>query len=119
MTETNRNPPATVPERRWRADRHLQLSEPNPKAFGRGARDSEAELPGAPPDRGDPGTESGIGEGYPVSLAALASRHDRERVYAGVAGERAADGRDGLRDAHLDSSAAARDVGLSRYSRRS
>ena len=36
-----------------------------------------------------------------VAPAALASGHDGERVYAGVAGECAADGRDGLRDAHV------------------
>ena len=92
-------------ERRWRSDRHCQLSEPNPKASGRRARNSQTELPGAPPHDGDSGAESGIGEGHPVSPAALASGHDSERVHAGVAGECAADGRNGLRDAHVSNRA--------------
>jgi len=50
---------------------HLQLSEPNPEAFGRRARDSQAELPGAPPDDRNPGTESGIGEGIQSHLRHL------------------------------------------------
>ena len=86
------------------------------EAFGRRARNSEAELPGAAPDDGDTSTESGVSEGHRVSPATLASRHDRERVHAGVARECAADGRNRLRDAHLGDSEAAGDAGLSRES---
>jgi len=44
-------------------------------------RDSKTELSGAPPHEGAPGTESGIGEGHPVSPEILANRHDSERRF--------------------------------------
>jgi hypothetical protein len=48
------------------------------------------------------------------------SRADTKRVHAGASLECAADGRNGLRDAHVDGNrAAAGRVGLSRYNRRS
>ena len=64
---------SSFPTRR-RNDRHRQLPEPSSEASGRRAGDSEAELPGAPPHDGDTGTESGIGEGHPVSPPSLAKR---------------------------------------------
>jgi hypothetical protein len=51
---------------------------------------------------------------YPVTPAARASRHYGERVHAGGSGECAADGWDGLRDAHISDDTAAGRVGLSR-----
>ena len=59
----------------------------------------EAELPDPAPDDGDTGAEHGVGEGHPGAPAALAARHDGQRVHAGAAGERAADGRIGLSNA--------------------
>jgi hypothetical protein len=46
--------------------------------------------------------------------ATLTSGHHSERVHAGASGECAADGRNGLRDAHVDDNRAAGRVGLSR-----
>lgn len=53
------------------------------------------------------GTKHRFHEGHPSARAALARRHHRKRVRAGTPGERAADGRHGLRHAHrLNSDAA-------------
>ncbi|MEG9436519.1 hypothetical protein JAO29_10140 [Edaphobacter sp. HDX4] len=56
----------------------------------------------------------GFGEGRSITLASLTSRHHSERVHAGASGECAADGRNGLRDAHVDGNRAEGRVGLSR-----
>src|SRR5579875_442061 len=97
---------ADVPERGRRVHGYFQLPEPGFDPSGRVAGDPETELPGDPSDHRDAGTESGISEGHPVTLASLARRHDRERVHARVARECAADGRNGLLDAHHNSDAA-------------
>ncbi len=57
------------------------------------ARITEADLPSAAPRDGDAGAREGIGEGHPGSPASCEARPYGERVYAGAAGEREADGR--------------------------
>ena len=105
---------ADIPERGRRTPGHLQLPESGIETSGGVAGDSQTELPGDPADHRHTSTESGVGEGYPVTPAARASRHDGERVHAGASGECAADGWDGLRDAHISGDTAAGRVGLSR-----
>jgi K+-transporting ATPase ATPase C chain len=78
---------------------NLDLPLPGAEAAGRGARYSEAQLPGVVANDGDPGPEDGIGERHPGASAAFEARHDGQRVHAGTAGERPGDGRIGLRDA--------------------
>ena len=96
-----------------------QLPVQSSKAPSGGVGTSYAELPGAPADDRYPGTKAGFGEGCSIALAALTSGYHSERVHAGASGECAADGRNGLRDAHVDGNRAAGRVGLSRNNRRS
>ena len=88
---------ADIPERGRRTPGHLQLPESGIETSGGVAGDSQTELPGDPADHRHTSTESGVGEGYPVTPAARASRHYGERVHAGASGERTANGGDGLR----------------------
>jgi hypothetical protein len=75
---------------------------------------------GAPADDRYQSTETGVGEECSIAPASLTSGHHRKRVHAGASGEFGADGRNGLRDAHVDGNrAAVAKVGLSRYNRRS
>ena len=53
---------------------------------------TETELPGLAPDDGNAGAAQGVGEGHPISPAALKGRYDSQRVQAGVAGECWTDG---------------------------
>jgi len=87
---------ADVPQRGRRIHGHIQLQEPGFDPPGGVAGESEAELPGDPAHHRHEGTKPRFGEGHPVAPVALASRHHHERVHAGTAGERAADGRNGL-----------------------
>jgi len=81
-------------------DHRAELLHPRPPTDRGRLGDSQAELPDSPADHRHASTEAGIGEGYSVTPAALAGRYHGQRVHAGAAGKRAADGRNGLRDAH-------------------
>src|SRR6185437_6544050 len=59
----------------------------------------ETELSGHAPHHGNSGAEHGISEGHPGTPAAREGGHHRQRVHAGVAGERKEDGRIGLHHA--------------------
>jgi integrase len=73
-----------VSERRRRSTGPGELSQSGSEASRRGSGLPQADLPGAPPYDGDPGTESGIGEGHPGTPPALARGYHRERVHAGT-----------------------------------
>ena len=73
-----------VSERRRRSTGPGELSQSGSEASRRGSGFSQADFPGAPPYDGDPGTESGIGEGHPGTPPALARGYHRERVHAGT-----------------------------------
>jgi NAD(P)-dependent dehydrogenase (short-subunit alcohol dehydrogenase family) len=103
--------------------RNIRVNSINPGVIdteGARAMDIYAELPGAQADDRYQSTEIGVGEECSIAPAALTSGYHRKRVHAGASRECAADGRNGLRDAHVDGNkAAAGRVGLSRYNRRS
>ena len=87
-----------LPQRGRRHSGFRQLSVPGAQAFGGRAGNRAAELPDPAPNDGDPGAEHGFGKGHPGAPAAFAARHDGQRIHAGVAGERPADGRIGVPD---------------------
>jgi hypothetical protein len=59
----------------------------------------EVKLPGHAPDNGQPRRRAWLREGYPGASQACESRHHRQRVHGGVAGEPEEDGRIGLHNA--------------------
>jgi hypothetical protein len=62
------------------------------KSAGRKARSAQAEFSSDAPHDGNSGAEHGFGQGHPGAPAAREGRHNGQRVYAGVAGEREEDG---------------------------
>jgi hypothetical protein len=99
-----------VSERGWWTSRSGELPQQGSQTSRRGSGASQTDLPGAPPHDGDPSAKSGISEGYSGTLAALARRHHRKRVHARTSRERAANGRNGLRNAYHQQGSATRYV---------